>query len=113
MAAITRSDASALLGGVITFQNSTASDTLVGGQCVSLLVNNTSGSTVTVTITTPEVVEGALAVADRPISVLTANIKAIPIPSRYNDPATGLATIACSTTGATCTVANVLGSPVT
>jgi hypothetical protein len=113
LAAITRSDASSLLGGVVTFQNSTASDTLVGGQSVHLLVNNTSGSTVTVTITTPEQVEGALAVAERTVSVLTANIKEIPIPSRYNDPATGLATIACSTTGATCTVANVLGSPQT
>jgi hypothetical protein len=113
LAAITRSDASSLLGGVVTFQSSTASDTLVGGQSVHLLVNNTSGSTQTVTITTPEQVEGALAVTDRVVSVLTANIKEIPIPSRYNDPATGLTTVVCTSPGATVTVANVLGSPQT
>lgn len=111
MAPITRSDASSLLGGVVVFQNSTAADTLVGGQSVHLLVNNTSGSTQTVLITTPEQVEGALPVGDRSVSVLTANIKEIPIPARYNDPITGLATIACTSPGATMTVANVLGSP--
>jgi hypothetical protein len=101
---MTRQDASALAGAAITFTQATASDTLVGGQCVHLLLTNTSGSTCTVTIVTPETVEGSLAVADRVISLLTATTMEIPIPSRYNDPTTGLTTV---TFGAPAPVATI------
>lgn len=111
MALLTRQDASGPTGAAITFSTSTASDTLVGGQCVHLLVNNTSGTSRQVTITTPETVEGSLAVGDRVISgIATGTIREIPIPSRYNDPATGLATVVVDTPGATCTLAAVQGS---
>lgn len=110
MALIARQDASGYTGANITFQTSTASDTLVGGQNVHLLVNNTSGATRTVTLVTPESVEGSLAVGDRAITVPTATIREIPVPSRYNDPTTGLATVTVDTPGATCTYAAVLGT---
>jgi len=101
---MTRQDASGLLGAAITFTQATASDTLVGGQNVHLLLTNTSGSTCTVTLITPEQVEGALAVTDRVISLLTATTMEIPVPSRYNDPTTGLATV---TFGAPAPVATI------
>lgn len=110
MALLARQDASGLNGAEITFANSNASDTLVGGQAVHLLVNNTSGTTRTVLITTPETVEGTLAVADRSVTVANNAIREIPIPSRYNDPTTGLATVAVDTPGATCRLAAVQGS---
>lgn len=111
MTLIPRQDASGFGGKAITFQTSTASDTLVGGQCVHLLVNNTSGATRQITITTPEVVEGTLAVAERVVTgILTGTIWEFPIPSRYNDPTTGLATVAIDVPGATVTLAAVQGS---
>ena len=111
MALLTTQDASGYTGASISFSTSNASDTLVGGQCVHLLVNNTSGTSRTVTITTPETVEGTLAVGDRVVSgIATGTIREIPIPSRYNDPATGYATVAVDTPGATCTLAAVKGS---
>lgn len=111
MALLARQDASGLGGKVITFSTSNASDTLVGGQSVHLLVNNTSGTDRQITITTPEVVEGALTVQDRVITgIATGTIWEIPIPSRYNNSSTGLATVAVDTPGATCTLAAVQGS---
>jgi hypothetical protein len=108
---IPRQDASGLGGKAVTFQAASASDTLVGGQCVHLLVNNGSGTTRQVTITTPETVEGSLAVADRVITgILTTAIWEIPIPSRYNDPITGLTTIVVDVP-ATVTVAAVQTTP--
>jgi hypothetical protein len=111
---IPRTDASGLLGAAVPFVQATASDTVAGGQCVHLLLQNTSGSTVTVTLVTPEQVEGALAVTDRVISLLTATTMEIPVPSRYNDPVTGLATVTFVGGGvpvATVTRAAVLGNP--
>ena len=111
MALLTRQDASGPTGAQIAFSTSNASDTLVGGQAVHLVVNNTSGANRQVTIVTPETVEGALAVADRVVSSIpTGTIREIPIPSRYNDPATGLATVIVDTPGATCQLAVVQGS---
>lgn len=111
MTLIPRQDASGPLGLKPTFQQATSTDTAVGGQCVHLLVNNASGSSVTVTLVTPEQVEGALAVGDRLVTVLTGSAPhEIPLPSRYNDP-TGIANILFSATGATITVAAVQGSP--
>jgi hypothetical protein len=108
LALIPRQDASSFAGKAITFQTSTASDTLVGGQCVHLVVNNTSGASRTVTLVTPETVEGTLPVGDRTITV-PVGIYEIPVPSRYNDP-TGVATVTVDTPGATCTYAAVQGS---
>lgn len=93
MALLTTTDASGPTGAALSFSAASASDTLVGGQGVHLYVNNTSGATRTVTLVTPETVEGALAVADRTVSSLTATIRKIPVPSRYNDPTTGLTTV--------------------
>jgi hypothetical protein len=111
MTLIARQDASGPTGAALTFQTSTASDTMVGGQCVHLLVNNTSGATRTVTLVTPESVEGSLAVADRAITVANSTIREIPVPSRYNDPTSGVTTVTVDTPGATCTYAAVLGTP--
>lgn len=95
MGAIATQDASSLAGKAITFQAATATtgqttDTFVGGTGRHLLVNNASAGTRTVTLVTPELVEGTLAVTDRAFSSISAGtIWEIPIPARYNDPTTG------------------------
>jgi hypothetical protein len=112
MALLARQDASGLGGKAITFSAASASDTAVGGQSVHLLVNNTSGATRTVTVVTPETVEGGLTVQDRAISVATATIFEVPIPSRYNDTTTGLATITIdNATGVTYAVVQGSATP--
>lgn len=109
MALIPRQDASGPTGAQITFASSAASDTIVGGQNVMLWCNNTSGGALTVTLTTPETVEGSLAVADRVVTC-AVGFRAIPVPSRYNDPSTGSCLLVYQTPGATFTVAAVLGT---
>lgn len=112
MALLTRQDASGLTGTTVAFTAAAAgNDTMVGGQCVKLLVNNGGGAPITVTLVTPEQVEGSLAVADRGISVTNGTIREIPVMSRYNDPATGLATIQYSAV-TTVTVAVTMGTAV-
>lgn len=99
MALLANQDASGFSGAAITPvtpTNAGAGDTMVGGSGRFLYVNNGGGSPITVTITTPETVEGALAVADRAVTVTNGTFRIIPIPSRYNDPATGLATVVFS-----------------
>jgi hypothetical protein len=54
-------------------------------------------------------VEGALAVADRAVTVTNGTFREIPVPSRYNDPSTGLASITYSAVTSV-TVAAILGS---
>lgn len=109
MALIPRQDASSLAGAQITFATSVAADTIVGGQNVTLWVNNTSGGALTVTLTTPETVEGTLTVQDRVVSC-AVGFRCIPVPSRYNDPSTGSCLLVYQTPGATFTVAAVLGT---
>jgi hypothetical protein len=109
VATIPRQDASGYLGAQITFATSVVGDVIVGGQNVTLWCNNTSGGALTVTLTTPETVEGALAVADRVITC-AVGFRAVPVPARYNDPATGSCLLVYQTPGATFTVAAVLGS---
>jgi hypothetical protein len=92
MALLARQDASGPTGAAITLSTATVSDTLVGGQGVHLWVNNASGGARTVTLVTPETVEGALTVQDRAITV-AVGLREIPVPSRYNDATTGLATV--------------------
>lgn len=109
MAAINRVDAAGITGANLTFGNSSVGgDTLAGGQGVHLVVNNTSGGAVNVTITTPETVR-SLAVAEQVVSC-PVGIRVIPIPSYYNDPATGLTTVTSATTGATVQFAAFQGS---
>jgi hypothetical protein len=93
MALRTVQDATPLAGVALTFTAATASDTLPGGQGVKIIVNNANAGSCAVLLTTPETVEGTLAVADRTVTVPTTQIWEIPVPSRYNDPTTGLATI--------------------
>jgi len=111
MALLTRQSASGLDGATVTFAAATVTtgDTLVGGQCVHLLVNNASGGSINVTLTTPETVEGTLAVADRTVAVAAGTIREIPVPSRYNDATTGLTTVVCSSVTSV-TIAAVQGS---
>jgi hypothetical protein len=80
----------------------TNGDTAPCGSGTFLLVKNASGSGITVTLTTPGVVDGRLAIADStsPSIALTSGLGIIPLPaSLYADPTTGLATINYSATG--------------
>ena len=97
MALLAIQDASGFLGATITPVSAAGGgDTMVGGSARFLYVNNGGGSPITVTLATPETVEGALAVADRAITVTNATFRIIPVPSRYNDPSTGLTSITYS-----------------
>jgi hypothetical protein len=110
MALLARQDASALAGALITPVSAAGGgDTMVGAQGVHLYVNNGGGAPITVTLVTPEVVEGSLAVTDRTVSVTNGTWKLIPVPSRYNDSTTGLASITYSAV-TTVTVAAILCS---
>lgn len=74
-------------------------DDCVTGRGVFLLVKNTSGSAVTVTLATPQVVDGDLAVADRVFTVAaTSGEHCIPVSDLYRDPATGRASVSYSAT---------------
>jgi hypothetical protein len=92
MATRTVQNASILDGVQLNFIAANASDQLAGGQGVKIIVNNQNAGSCAVVLTTPETVEGTLAVADRTVTVPTTQIWEIPVPSRYND-STGLATI--------------------
>jgi hypothetical protein len=79
----------------------TNGDTAACGSGTFLLVKNASGSGITVTLTTPGVIDGRLAIADStsPSIALTSGLGLIPLPSSlYADPTTGLATINYSAT---------------
>jgi hypothetical protein len=79
----------------------TNGDTAACGQGTFLLVKNASGAGITVTLATPGVVDGRLAIADStsPSIALTSGLGVIPlISSLYADPTTGLATITYSAT---------------
>ncbi|MGE4164085.1 MAG: hypothetical protein AB7G23_20350 [Vicinamibacterales bacterium] len=109
MALLTRQDASGLTGAAITFTSAAGGgDTLAGGQGVHLHVINGDGSPINVTITTPDVVDGDLAVADRVIAVAAGAHRIIPIPRRYNN-GSGIASVAYSAVTSV-TVAAVRGS---
>jgi hypothetical protein len=96
MALLSLQDASGPTGATITYGAAGASDTAVGGQGRFLAYRNASGAPITVTIATPELVEGDLAVAERTVSVTNGTDRHIPLPRRYNDGTTGLATITTS-----------------
>jgi hypothetical protein len=72
-------------------------DTAETGAGVFLVVKNASGSSITVTVATPETFDGDLALADRTVSVAaTTGQSFIPLTARYRDPATGVAAITYS-----------------
>lgn len=97
MALLANQDGSGPTGATITpVAAAGGGDTMAGGSGRFLYVANGGGSPITVTLVTPEQVEGALAVADRTVSVTNATFRHIPVPSRYNDPSTGLASITYS-----------------
>lgn len=74
----------------------TTGDKFAAGDGCWLHVNNGSGGSINVTITTPGTSHG-LAVADRVVAVAAGAIKLIAIPSYYGDPAdSNLATAVCS-----------------
>jgi len=76
-----------------------ASDDCEAGAGVYLIVKNANAGADTVTLVTPGVVDGDLAIADRTVSVpATVGLTIIPVTSTYRDPATGRATIQHSVT---------------
>jgi hypothetical protein len=84
-------------GAAITFSNANSGgDQCATGSDVLLLVKNGSGSSITVTLTTPGTVDGDLSIADRTLTVAAGATSGIPVTDRYRDPATGLAAIGYS-----------------
>lgn len=87
-----------VLNGITpTYANATdtTGDTLPGGQGVFIHVKNANASSVDVIITTPESVDGDLDVEDRTVAVATGTELMIPVPARYNNASTGVATVVC------------------
>lgn len=109
MALLSLQDASGPTGATVTFGAAAASDTAVGGQGRYMVYRNGSGSPITVTIVTPETVDGDLAVTDRTVTVTNGTDRHIPLPRRFNDATTGLSTITTSAQ-TSITVALVQGS---
>lgn len=87
---------STLLSGAGTPANG---DTCATGSGTFLVVQNTGGAGITLTLVTPETFDG-LALADRTsVSVpATTGLAVIPMTDRYRDPTTGLATVNYSST---------------
>lgn len=73
-----------------------AGDRVTPGQGSYFEVVNGGASPITVTIVTPESVDGDLAVADRAVSVTNGQRRKIAIPARYASPSDGLASITYS-----------------
>lgn len=72
-------------------------DTCETGKNMKLLVNNAGATTPTVTIATPETVDGDLTVQDRVVTIpANATLFAIPITDRYRNSSTGRAAISYS-----------------
>lgn len=86
MALLSRQDVSGASGAAVTPVSAAGGgDTLAGGTGVHLYVNNGGGSSITVTIATPETIDGDLAVGDRAVTVTNGTWKLIPVPGRYNN----------------------------
>lgn len=86
-------------GLAITTSTPTATDgdTCQTGPGIFYYVNNGSGSSITVTLTTPGTVDG-LAISDRSVTVAASATTLIPLTNLYRDPTTGKATVTCSST---------------
>jgi hypothetical protein len=98
VALLTIKNVGVLSGVAPTYATVNASDTVVGGQGVFIHVKNANAGSVNVTIATPETVDGDLTVQDRIVAVAAGTEVMIPVPSRYNDRTTGVATVTCSPT---------------
>lgn len=64
-------------------------DTCATGAGVLLVVKNGDASPHTVTLVTPQTVDGDLGVTDRAVTVAAGATSLIPVTDRYRDPATG------------------------
>ncbi|MCP3820065.1 hypothetical protein NLX86_18790 [Streptomyces sp. A3M-1-3] len=72
-------------------------DDCATGAGVLLVVKNTDTTAKTVTLVTPETVDGDLAVADRAVTVVaTTGLSLIPVTDRYRNPSTGRCSITYS-----------------
>ena len=86
-----------LAGATITFVAAAAGgDTCETGPGIVLHVKNGDATAHTVTLATPETVDGDLAVADRTVNVAAGAEVAIPVTRRYRDPTTGLCALTYS-----------------
>ncbi|MEU7400711.1 hypothetical protein [Streptomyces sp. NPDC044948] len=74
----------------------TSGDDCATGTGVLLIVNNGSAASVTVTLATPETVDGDLAVDDREVAVAASGWAVIPVTDRYRNPSTGRCAITYS-----------------
>lgn len=87
-------------GVALTFYAAANGDKVPPG--VNLLVRNTSGAGITVTLVTPLVLDGDLAVSDRTSNSVaaTTGVNVIKVPNNevYRDPADGLVTVNFSAT---------------
>ena len=90
-------------GVALTWITSAAGDRVPPG--VTIIVKNTGGATVTVTLATPLTMDGDLAVADRVSNTVaaTTGFSALKIPNNevFRDPSDGLVGLTWSVTGAT------------
>lgn len=63
------------------------------GAGICLAVKNADASSHTVTLVTPELVDGDLAVADRAVVVAAGKTELIPLTATYRNPTTGRASV--------------------
>jgi archaellum component FlaG (FlaF/FlaG flagellin family) len=91
------------------YVNASAGDTAACGTGTFLVVKNTGGSAITVTITCPILVDGRLTTSSSvsPSIPATTGVAWLPLLPIYASATTGLATINYSVTGATTQVAVV------
>jgi len=85
-------------------------DDVATGTGTFLVARNTDAATRTITVATPEVFDGDLALADRAFTAVpvTTGYAIYPLTDRYRDPATGRATLTFSaTTNLKCIVVRV------
>ena len=68
-------------------------DDCQAGAGVVLVVKNADSAAHTVTLVTPQTVDGDLAVADRTVTVAAGKTEFIPVTTTYRNPATGRATL--------------------
>jgi hypothetical protein len=68
-------------------------DTTQTGAGLFLALKNGDSAAHTVTLATPQTVDGDLTVSDRTVSVAAGKTSVIPLTDRYRDPATGRAAL--------------------
>lgn len=88
-----------------------AGDDCETGAGVYLVVDNADTVLHTATLETPGVIDGDLAIADRPLAVPAGERHAIPVTNRYRNPVTGRASITYD--AVTAVTVGVFRAPVT